>query len=39
MRKRHRAILRQEVSQTLKTRADVDDEIRYFCAALAVNAA
>ena len=39
LRKRHRAILRQEVSQTLETRAEVDDEIRYFCAAFATTAA
>jgi hypothetical protein len=32
---RYRAILREEVSQTVANPADVDDEIRYLCATLA----
>ena len=35
LRARFRAILREEVSQTLDDPADIDDEIRYLCAALA----
>ena len=35
MRQRYRALLRAEVSQTVENPADVDDEIRYLCAALA----
>lgn len=35
MRTRFRAILREEVSQTLDSPTDIDDEIRYLCAALA----
>jgi DNA-directed RNA polymerase specialized sigma24 family protein len=35
MRQRYRSLLRAEVSQTVEDPADVDDEIRYLCAALA----
>jgi RNA polymerase sigma factor (sigma-70 family) len=35
MRQRYRTLLRDEVSQTVEDPADVDDEIRYLCAALA----
>jgi RNA polymerase sigma factor (sigma-70 family) len=35
LRVRYRIILRDEVSQTVAKPADVDDEIRYLCAALA----
>jgi RNA polymerase sigma-70 factor (ECF subfamily) len=35
MRVRYRNILREEVAQTVANPADVDDEIRYLCAALA----
>jgi DNA-directed RNA polymerase specialized sigma24 family protein len=35
LRERYRAILREEVSQTVETPAQVDDEIRYLCAVLA----
>jgi len=35
LRVRYRIILRDEVSQTVANPADVDDEIRYLCAALA----
>jgi RNA polymerase sigma factor (sigma-70 family) len=35
MRQRYRALLRDEVSRTVENPADVDDEIRYLCAALA----
>jgi hypothetical protein len=35
MRQRYRSLLRVEVSQTVENPADVDDEIRYLCAALA----
>ncbi|PYL96445.1 MAG: RNA polymerase subunit sigma-24 [Verrucomicrobia bacterium] len=35
LRVRYRAILREEVSQTVANPADVDDEIRYLCAILA----
>jgi RNA polymerase sigma-70 factor (ECF subfamily) len=34
MRQRYRALLRDEVSRTVENPADVDDEIRYLCAAL-----
>ena len=37
LRARFRAILREEVLQTLDDPADIDDEIRYLCAALASN--
>jgi RNA polymerase sigma-70 factor (ECF subfamily) len=35
LRLRYRVILRDEVAQTVVNPADVDDEIRYLCAALA----
>jgi DNA-directed RNA polymerase specialized sigma24 family protein len=35
LRERYRAILREEVSQTVETPAQVDEEIRYLCATLA----
>jgi len=35
LRARYRAILRDEVSQTVEGEAEVDDEIRYLCAVLA----
>jgi RNA polymerase sigma-70 factor (ECF subfamily) len=35
LRVRYRVILRDEVAQTVASSADVDDEIRYLCAALA----
>jgi hypothetical protein len=35
LRVRYRIILRDEVSQTVADPADIDDEIRYLCAALA----
>jgi DNA-directed RNA polymerase specialized sigma24 family protein len=35
LRVRYRAILREEVAQTVANPADVEDEIRYLCAALA----
>jgi RNA polymerase sigma-70 factor (ECF subfamily) len=34
MRQRYRSLLRAEVSRTVENPADVDDEIRYLCAAL-----
>jgi RNA polymerase sigma factor (sigma-70 family) len=37
MRQRYRSLLRDEVSQTVENPADVDDEIRYLCAALATG--
>jgi RNA polymerase sigma factor (sigma-70 family) len=36
MRQRYRDLLRDEVSQTVDRSCDVDEEIRYLCAALAV---
>ncbi len=35
LRVRYRALLREEVARTVETDADIDDEIRYLCAALA----
>jgi len=35
LRVRYRAILREEVSQTVSDPSEIDDEIRYLCAALA----
>jgi DNA-directed RNA polymerase specialized sigma24 family protein len=35
MRQRYRALLREEVGQTVEKPSDVDDELRYLCAALA----
>ncbi len=37
MRQRYRSLLRAEVSQTVENPSDVDDEIRYLCAALATG--
>jgi RNA polymerase sigma-70 factor (ECF subfamily) len=37
MRQRYRCLLRAEVSRTVENPADVDDEIRYLCAALAAG--
>ena len=38
MRQRYRWLLRDEVARTVANPADVDDEIRYLCAALAASA-
>jgi RNA polymerase sigma factor (sigma-70 family) len=35
LRARYRAILREEISQTVENEADIEDEVRYLCAALA----
>jgi RNA polymerase sigma-70 factor (ECF subfamily) len=35
MRQRYRSLLRDEVSRTVESPEDIDDEIRYLCAALA----
>lgn len=37
LRQRYRAILRQEVAQTVEAEADIDDEIRYLCMVLAAK--
>jgi RNA polymerase sigma-70 factor (ECF subfamily) len=37
MRERYRSLLRAEVSRTVENPAEVDDEIRYLCAALATG--
>jgi RNA polymerase sigma factor (sigma-70 family) len=37
MRERYRSLLRDEVAHTVENPADVDDEIRYLCAALAAG--
>ena len=37
MRERYRALLRDEVAHTVENPADVDDEIRHLCAALAAG--
>ena len=37
MRQRYRSLLRDEVSRTVENPADVDEEIRYLCAALAAG--
>jgi RNA polymerase sigma-70 factor (ECF subfamily) len=37
LRERYRAILREEVAETVESAADVDDEIRHLCAALAAG--
>ncbi len=39
LRQRYRELLRQEVAQTVEKPEDVDDELRYLCAALAASAA
>jgi len=36
MRQRYRALLREQVAQTVENADDVDEELRYLCAALAV---
>ena len=36
MRQRYRALLREQVAQTVENTDDVDEELRYLCAALAV---
>ena len=38
LRQRYRALLREEVAQTVEKPADVDEELRYLCAALAAAA-
>lgn len=37
MRERYRSLLREEVAHTVENPTDVDDEIRYLCAALAAG--
>ena len=37
MRQRYRCLLRDEVAQTVESPADIQDEIRYLCAALAAG--
>jgi hypothetical protein len=37
MRQRYRSLLRDEVAHTVENPADVQDEIRYLCAALAAG--
>jgi RNA polymerase sigma-70 factor (ECF subfamily) len=39
LRQRYRRLLREEVAQTVEKPEDVDDELRYLCAALAAGAA
>jgi hypothetical protein len=34
MRQRYRALLREQVAQTVENPGDVDEELRYLCAAL-----
>jgi len=34
MRKRYRSLLREEVAQTVEKPDEIDDELRYLCAAL-----
>lgn len=36
LRGRYRALLREEVAKTVEKQSEIDDEIRYLCAALAV---
>ena len=38
MRQRHRWLLRDEVAQTVENPADIDDELRHLCGALAASA-
>src|SRR5262245_3353690 len=38
MRQRYRSLLRDEVAQTVENPADIDDELRYLCGALAASA-
>jgi RNA polymerase sigma-70 factor (ECF subfamily) len=35
LRARYRAILREEIARTVESEADIEDEVRYLCAALA----
>jgi RNA polymerase sigma-70 factor (ECF subfamily) len=35
LRKRYRALLREEVAETVEKPEDLEDELRYLCAALA----
>ena len=37
MRLRYRQLLREEVAETMENPADVDDELRYLCSALAAG--
>jgi RNA polymerase sigma-70 factor (ECF subfamily) len=39
LRQRYRTLLREEVAQTVEKPEDVDEELRYLCAALAAGAA
>jgi DNA-directed RNA polymerase specialized sigma24 family protein len=39
LRQRYRSLLREEVAQTVEKPEDVDEELRYLCAALAAGAA
>lgn len=39
LRQRYRALLREEVAQTVEKPEDVDEEVRYLCAVLAAGAA
>jgi len=34
LRERYRALLREEVAQTVEGSSEIDDELRYLCAAL-----
>jgi RNA polymerase sigma factor (sigma-70 family) len=38
LRRRYRELLREEVARTVEDEADIDEEIRYLCAALAAGA-
>jgi RNA polymerase sigma-70 factor (ECF subfamily) len=37
MRERYRTLLREEVADTVQDLAEIDDEVRYLCAALAAG--
>ena len=39
LRRRYRELLREEVAETIENPSDVDDELRYLCAALAAGQA
>jgi RNA polymerase sigma-70 factor (ECF subfamily) len=39
LRQRYRVLVREEVAQTVEKPEDVDEELRYLCAALAASAA
>ena len=39
LRQRYRTLVREEVAQTVENPEDVDEELRYLCAALAAGAA